>query len=150
LLQNSYPSLLKKAGYRTGFFGKYGVGTVSNTKSDSANFREDDLAAQVKAGFDVVEDTGFAYFEPSDSEHKHHQNQILAEKAERFIDSTPSDRPFCLSISFHAPHDGPGEGYHAESNMLGIYAQENPLAGPLVDEAAFKSLPLFLQNSEGR
>lgn len=153
VLQNTYPALLKEAGYRTGFFGKYGVGKLSNTKADGRPFREDDLAKQDKAGFDVIEDTGFAYYAPGDTRREHHNNKILAEKAERFIDSASKDQPFCLSISFHAPHaseTSDEDGYHAEPDMLVQYDQEPLTPGPLVTEAAYKSLPPFLQTSEGR
>lgn len=151
LQKNSYPFLLRNAGYRTGFFGKYGVGKVSNQKGDGAPFREDDLPAQDKAGFDVIEDTGFAYYASGDAERKHHNNEILAEKAERFIGTAPKDQPFCLSISFHAPHESSlDEGYRAEPDMLALYARDTLTPGPLVNEAALNSLPPFLQNSEAR
>lgn len=152
LLRNSYPALLKRAGYRTGFFGKYGVGKASNMKTDGVPFSADDLPLEDKAGFDVIKDVGFAYYQPGDVGQKHHNNETLAELAEGFIDSTPKDVPFCLSISFHAPHEGPGEndGYRAESDVLRLYAQKDLVPGPLVNEGAFKTLPHFLQNSEGR
>jgi arylsulfatase A-like enzyme len=152
LLKQTYPALLRHAGYRTGFFGKYGVGRVSNVKSDAKPFRVDELPPEDKAGFDVIEDTGFAYYEPGDIERKRHQNETLVEKAKQFIDSTPKSQPFCLSISFHAPHVDhvDGDVLRPEPDLLPLYAKDIFKQGPTLNEEAFETLPEFLQKSEGR
>ena len=87
-LLHSYPALLKKAGYRTGILGKWGMGMAGTEKI-----------------FDMCNawaDQG-AYFLDSDSG-KIHNSEWLAIKAREFFNSGKPDQPFCLTICFKAPH----------------------------------------------
>ena len=103
-LKKNYPLELRKNGYHTGFFGKFGIknnGDLSNIFSefevyDRNNKFEDHRGYYYKSiGKDTV-----------------HLTQYTGHKALAFIDNAPSDGPFCLSISFSAPHahDGAWEG----------------------------------------
>lgn len=141
-LQVSYPAVLQRAGYRTGFFGKYGVGAVDAT-GDSCNVHKN-------AGFDVMDDRGFAYFLPNDTEKRLHSNVHLAEQSEQFIRTASKSQPFCLSVSFNAPHGAVNDEMPAEEEMLALYADVQLRRGALCSEEAFSTLPVFLRESAGR
>jgi arylsulfatase A-like enzyme len=85
LFGRSYPMMLRKAGYYTGFTGKWGVGPVPTT------------------GYDFFK--GFpgqgAYYVPGNPKHL---TTIQADQAIEFLRSCPQHRPFCLGVSFKAPH----------------------------------------------
>ena len=82
---NTYPALLRANGYRTGFIGKFGVGNVMPTNA-----------------FDYWD--GFPgqgrYFA---SNNPVHLTRRMGDSALKFLRENDS-RPFCLSISFKAPH----------------------------------------------
>lgn len=90
----SYPLLLRQAGYRTGFIGKFGV------------MVEGLPHGLPRADFDSFD--GFAgqgdYFpRGKDGPHLDH---LMGDQALQFLrGAAEDDRPFCLSISFKAPHD---------------------------------------------
>jgi len=88
VITNTYPALLKKAGYRTGIFGKWGMGMAGTEKI-----------------FDVCNawaDQG-AYFLNTDNG-RIHNSEWLALKAIEFLGSGKSDQPFCLTVCYKAPH----------------------------------------------
>ena len=96
----SYPALLRKGGYYTGFIGKFGVEYYTFKGQASAKFdfwRAHDgwakffpkTAKNCKAYYDSDEDI---------------ITPVMGEGIARFLDGTPSDKPFCLSVSFSIPH----------------------------------------------
>jgi len=87
----SYFSLLKEAGYYNGFFGKFGV-----------NF-ENQLDTLL---FDVYrpKQQGGYFRLNKDGTQQEHLTDVMAEEAIDFIKNAPNEKPFALSISFHAPH----------------------------------------------
>jgi arylsulfatase A-like enzyme len=152
LLRNSYPVLLRRAGYRTGFFGKYGVGDIC--QSDAGKWLHDQVPAADREGFDEIDDFN-DYYAAADVNREHHNNQRIADKAAGFIRSTPPSQPFCLSLSFKAPHANDTDDlimgeYVAEPDMFELYCRDIFTQGPTVNDAAFKSLPAYIQTSESR
>jgi len=129
-LANSYPGVLRSAGYHTGFVGKWGLGG--------------ELPAEA---FDVFD--GFArqgqYFHERSGERRH-LTRLLGDSAVDFIETAPRDRPFCLSVSFKAPH-GPWEDHAPEfADIL----RDRPIAlPPSTTLAAADALPDFLRRSLG-
>jgi arylsulfatase A-like enzyme len=122
----SYPRLLQKAGYRTGFIGKFGF-AVSKDKIQNCPLNPDGTRDGRKQlwreerhmpadKFDVW--YGFPgqgrYF-PRDKGGKH-LTRIMGEQAREFLVSCKPDQPFCLSISFKAPH-GPNQPDPAYKDM---------------------------------
>ncbi len=105
LFEKSYPVLLRKAGYHTGFIGKFGF-ALSNKKVTDNSYVDTwyDLENIPTDAFDKW--YGFAgqgeYF-PKDKGGKH-LTRIMTEQAIEFLNERPGDRPFCLSISYKAPH----------------------------------------------
>ena len=87
VMDNTYFVLLKKAGYRTGMLGKWGIG-LEGTEDN----------------FDVFNAwaTQGNYFHDTDSG-KIHNSVWLAAKAREFL-SAASDQPFALTVCYKAPH----------------------------------------------
>jgi hypothetical protein len=81
--ERSYPMLMREAGYRTGFIGKWGVGN----QMPAARF-------DYFKGF-----PGQGVYFPKEGGGKHLTN-IMGEQATEFIDGSSEKQPFCLSISF--------------------------------------------------
>lgn len=84
----TYPMLLKQAGYRVGFIGKYGVG--------------DEMPEQA---FDYWKGfPGQGKYEHTDSAGNYvHLTRIMGDQAVEFLQSR-EEKPFCLSVSFKAAH----------------------------------------------
>ncbi len=130
-LQETYPMILKKAGYFTGFIGKWGVGATINSLQDRAGKEFDYWKA--------VEEQG-AYWPEGKS--GQHLTNIMTSQAQEFLDMAPRDRPFCLSVSYKAPH---GPWSEVEPGCLALYKKTKiPLSKTLSEEAA-ATLPDFLR-----
>ena len=151
-LAQTYPGRLKSAGYHLGFIGKWGVG---KPPQDLFDYNEG-WPGQNK------------YLNIKDGKFRH-LTSIMSDQAMEFLDSTPSDRPFSLSISFKAPHcqDGPPSRFlddpkfkglyqkypsqfFYDPRLAGLYADATIAPAPLSEPAFFESLPEFLQESENR
>lgn len=174
LLKNSYPAVLRRAGYRTGFFGKYGVGDYKEGDDQGDGIGPmPHMPAADAANFDVSEDFD-RYYDSKDVKREHHNNQMIAERAIAFVQSQPAHHPFCLSLSFKTPHANDVDDllmgqYVAEPDMYALYARDiftegptvndtyqpefasGPVGGvPKLNDASFKTLPEFLRTSESR
>ncbi len=135
----SYPALLRQAGYRTGFVGKFGVGVEPNV---------------VEQMFDVFEPLDRApYFKSLPDGTTRHISQIAGDKAIEFMRTQPKDQPFCLSISFNAPHaeDGDKENHYPWPRAVdGMYEDVTVPPPPLSDPKIFDGQPEFLRKSMNR
>ncbi|MBI1899512.1 MAG: sulfatase-like hydrolase/transferase, partial [Planctomycetia bacterium] len=132
----TYPALLRKAGYRTGFIGKYGVGKDMPEKE-----------------FDYWR--GFPgqgrYFTSGDDEHL---TDKQAHQALEFLDGCSAEQPFCLQISFKAAHCQDGEPWQTQfppaRRYLDLYADLQIPAPETATREEFSRLPAMLQTSEAR
>jgi len=89
-LSQTYPTLLRDAGYRIGFIGKYGVG--------KKNLPEEKF--DVWHGF-----PGQGRYEHQDETGKYkHLTRIMGDQAREFLAGCSKEQPFCLSVSFKAAH----------------------------------------------
>jgi alpha-L-rhamnosidase len=94
-MEESYPQLLREAGYYTGFFGKFGVNIAA--KNDLFDVMDDyDRNNQYK------DYRGF-YYKTINGDTVH-LTRYTGQQALDFIDDAPAEKPFCLSLSFSAPH----------------------------------------------
>lgn len=128
----TYPGLLRAAGYRTGFVGKYGVGDNAPPPAERFDYWR---------GF-----TGQGVYEGKDGVHI---TDRMTRQALEFLEDPDTDRPFCLSVSYKAPHhqDGDPRQYIPAARHRGLYADAVVAPPPGQD---FDALPPFLQRSEGR
>lgn len=94
-METAYPKLLKEAGYRVGFFGKYGV----NHKDLAGQFDEYD---SYDRNGQFKDRRGFFY--KTIGSDTVHLTRYTGQQALDFIDQANPDKPFCLSLSFSAPH----------------------------------------------
>ena len=146
MMEASYPRLLKQAGYRTGFIGKFGI-------------RIEDQEEMLPLLFDFYKPSpqSVPHFVTMADGTQRHSSEIKGDQAVEFLESQPSDQPFCLSISFNAVHavDGnltPGnEGHYPYPASAEKLYEGIPMPPPdLNDPAIFDSHPDFLKNSMNR
>ncbi|MCF7957913.1 MAG: sulfatase [Phycisphaerae bacterium] len=134
----SYPVLLRRSGYRTGFIGKFGC----KMQDDKEMF---DYKKVVR---------GPGYLKQPDGSVLE-STEVMGGLAKDFIQEN-DNRPFCLSVSFHASHanDGdttPGEGHYPfPKGVSHLYVGETMAAPDLSDPKYFDTLPEFLKKSMNR
>ena len=106
----SYPALLRKAGYRTGFAGKLGFAVTPEMEPNESDESWDRLPVREfdwwrgwlgQGSYVTAENERLAKF----AKDYPHTTRALGAAAQEFIrESAGKDQPFCLSISFKAPH----------------------------------------------
>jgi arylsulfatase A-like enzyme len=138
---NSYPTLLKKAGYYTGFFGKFGVEYPSfNTMFDQGENYDRNTKYKDHRG----------YFYKTLGKDTVHLTRYTSQKAMDFISSAPTDQPFCLSLSFSAPHahDPAVDQYFWQPEVDHLY-QDVVIPPPIMaSDADFMAQPAYVRNGE--
>ncbi|MDX9882665.1 MAG: sulfatase [Prolixibacteraceae bacterium] len=92
----TYPTLLKDAGYQIGFVGKYGIGTNTN-----------DVAPRFDYFFGSAEQP--KYKNTDENGNYIHYEELVEKHICQFLSTTSTDKPFCLSVSFKAPHVQDGD-----------------------------------------
>lgn len=135
LVKNTYPALLKQAGYQSGFFGKFGM--QMENRLDTTLF--DAFYSTRTDGYFRLQGAGW-------SEHIH-LTDLTTDKAIQFIESTSGNQPFCVSISYNAPHADdahPQQYFWATRNDELYKAQDIPLS-PLVADTFYQALPPFVK-----
>jgi arylsulfatase A-like enzyme len=136
LMENSYPALMRKSGYHTGFIGKFGIKVEKGA---------------IEAMFDPFHSTAYPYFKEVDGK-KRHLTDIHGDQALSFLRERPADRPFCLSLSFWAPHaeDNSTRQYFWPDSCNKLY-RDNVIPPPPTSEPEFfEALPDFFKNSFNR
>jgi arylsulfatase A-like enzyme len=140
--QTSYPTLLRKHGYRTGFIGKFGVGASADLKA---------------AMFDYFQPHGRnPYLKKQPDGTLRHESEIAGDRAIEFLRSNPAGQPFCLSVSFNAVHaeDGdkrPGIGHYPWPKAVdGMYDDLTVPPPRLSEPEVFQSQPELLKASLNR
>lgn len=138
-LAQTYPSLLKKAGYQIGFVGKYGIGTKAPKK-----------LFDYWTGFN-----GQGEYQTTDrAGNPIHLTRLICQQAITGIEKFQlSSKPFCLSISFKAPHaqDLAPEEFIYDNNFEGYYEKITiPHSNTHASSFFEKFPPFFKENNEGR
>ena len=100
----SYPMLLRKAGYTTAIAGKIGF-EVTDKPSKKGKLPQDDFdrwgAGPGQTNYQTAKNKSMAAY----AEKYPHSSRAYGAFGSDFIrESAEGDRPFCLSISFKAPH----------------------------------------------
>lgn len=142
-MENAYPKILKNAGYFTGFYGKFGV-----------NYKKLDELFDVHEDYDrngkYPDKRG--YFFKTIGTDTVHLTRYTGQKAIEFIENAPMDKPFCLSLSFSAPHahdNAPDQYFYDEqtSHWLENQKIEPPL---LAEDKFFMAQPKEVKNGFSR
>jgi len=134
-VEDSYPNLLKKAGYYSGFIGKFGV-----------NMPEPEALFDVFDWFWIEDDPdhpGFYHVDKKLDGETVHLTRYAGQKALDFIESAPRDRPFALSLSFNAPHahDDSEQQYFWQDEVGHLYEGMTMPDPALGDDEYFERLP---------
>jgi arylsulfatase A-like enzyme len=100
-LENSYPVLMRQAGYFTGFAGKVGFELKGEKFESLAPLFDQWAGGPGQTYYETAKNAGIAKYAP----HYPHSTRAYGAWAQEFIKSArQSGKPFCLSISFKAPH----------------------------------------------
>lgn len=137
-LDQTYPMLLCKAGYRVGFIGKYGVGR--NLPSDRFDYWR---------GF-----PGQGRYEHTDEQGNDlHLTQIMENQAVEFLQGSAGSEPFCLSMSFKSPHcqDNHPKQFLFDRRYESLYKDATIPVPKTGADSYFERFPeFFKKNNEGR
>jgi len=136
-MEKTFPFLLRKAGYFTGFIGKWGVG------NESASSYFDEWNGYLGQG---------DYWDPS-GQRKEHLTSYQSQKSLEFINKCQKiDRPFFLSVHTKAPHaqDDAADPYQADPQYSALYDGVTIPEPVTATESFYNRLPTLLQSSEGR
>jgi arylsulfatase A-like enzyme len=123
----TYPYLMRKAGYHMGFVGKWGLGgELPHTQYDFwAGYAGQGNYNQGKLG---------------------HLTDVQTQQTLKFLAQVPDDRPWCLQLSYKAPH-GPLEPKkdleHIYDNIVFPRAKTDTVE-------ALEALPLLIQRGPSR
>lgn len=134
----SYPAVLKRAGFRTGFVGKFGVNA-----GPGGTDRMFDSFVPLNRN---------PYFKKQSDGSQRHLTDITGDKAIEFLENCSDEQPFCLSVSFNASHaeDSDKENHYPwPQSENGLY-DDVTIPPPLVATDFWKQLPPFFHNSMHR
>ena len=137
MVNDSYPVQLRKAGYRTGFVGKFGV------KVGDATDKMFDEFMPLNRN---------PYFKKQPDGTLRHVTDIAGDRAIEFVKRSQKGQPFCLSVSFNAAHaeDSDKENHFPwPPNENGLY-EDTTIPPPLVRTDFWKDLPEFFHTAMHR
>jgi alpha-L-rhamnosidase len=134
-VEDSYPILLKNAGYYSGFYGKFGV-----------KIPESESLFDVFESFYVSDEEdrpGYYNVEKLLDGASVHLTRYVGQKALDFIETAPRDKPFALSLSFNAPHahDESEQQFFWQEEVDHLYQDMTMPAPSLGDDEYFERLP---------
>ena len=139
-LAKTYPALLKKAGYKLGFIGKFGVGTHP--------------PAELFDYWVNTEGGGLTqpnYINVDKNGHKIHDTDTIGHAIQQFLDvyGQREDQPFCLSVSFKAPHEQDKPRKYVIQPRYKDYYEDAVIPEPVTaDPKYWQQFPAFFQTDK--
>lgn len=132
----TYPALLRKAGYRVGFVGKYGLDEPPEPRDQFDDWR----------GF-LGQGKHFPQGEPGP-----HMTQVMTDQAREIIGAQSPAQPFCLSISYKSPHvdDPDPRQFLADPRDEHLYRDVRMPVPKTMDTRSIERFPIEIQGSEAR
>ncbi|WP_338874719.1 sulfatase [Spirosoma sp. SC4-14] len=137
-LAHTYPLLLKQAGYKIGFIGKYGVGT-QNQPSHSYDYWS--CTQKGQPDYEVLNAEGKLI----------HDTDTISHDIQTFLGRFANQAaPFCLSVSFKAPHelDGNPPTYVVQSRFRDLYSNVDIPQPLTADPKYWNSFPDFFRTDQ--
>lgn len=133
-VDESYPVLLREAGYRTGFIGKFGVGVPQGAKERMFDY--------------FIPLNRNPYFKKQPDGSLRHLTEIVGDRAIEFLRACRKDQPFCLSVSFNAAHaeDSDKKNHFPWPKAEDGLYEDLTIPPPLVSNDFWEQLPRFLQD----
>jgi len=132
----TYPALLRSAGFYSGFVGKYGIGQI----------RESD--------FDYAREYERVHWFPLPGGDSIHVTERNRKDALEFLKSRDTEKPFVLSVSFFATHaqDNHPDQYRYQPESEYLYRDVEIPVPATATEEYYRKLPPFIANdaNEGR
>ncbi|WP_068825369.1 sulfatase [Wenyingzhuangia fucanilytica] len=142
-MQNSYPKVLKEAGYYTGLYGKFGV-----------KYKHLDSLYNIYENYDLRYDRKdiTSYYYKTLGKDTVHLTRYTGEKALEFIKKAPSDKPFCLQLSFSAPHasDNTVEQYYWQEENNHVLENTTIPDANISEDKYFDRLPQRVKDGFNR
>jgi arylsulfatase A-like enzyme len=142
-MDSAWPVMLRRAGYRTAFFGKFGV-------------KYPDMDKQ----FDVHEDYDRnnkyndrrGYFFKTIGTDTVHLTRYTGQQGVDFINSQMGDKPFCLQLAFSAPHahDGAPDQYFSQPEFDTMFRYVVVPRPPMSEDAYFNEQPAAVRSGFNR
>lgn len=133
---DTYPGRFRSAGYVNAFVGKYGVGKPPVDQ------------------FEFIRTYEGRHWYPDGQGGRIHITERNAQDSLEFLKTRPKDKPFCLSVSFFAPHaeDRAPEQYLPQPWSAKHYQGKTVPVPKLASDKALANLPYFLsdEKNEGR
>ena len=143
-LTELFPDLLRDAGYRTGFYGKWHAKMPKGFKPDE-HFDEYERIFRRP------------YFKTMPDGSKRHETELIADRGIEFLKSqSENDQPFCLNLWFNAGHAEdndrvPGTGHFPWPKAMDGKYDDFEIPEPrLSDPAIWEAHPEFLKTSNHR
>ncbi|MBN2293010.1 MAG: sulfatase [Pirellulales bacterium] len=140
----SYPAVLRRAGYRTGMIGKFGINVADGKKS-------------INEMFDFFRPIGRnPYFKKMPDGSLRHETELCGDAAVKFLRSQKASQPFCLQVCFNASHAEdndrrPGIGHFPWPKAVDGMYDDVPMPKPRLGDAKyFNAAPEFLRDSMNR
>ncbi|WP_394796536.1 sulfatase [Armatimonas sp.] len=135
--QQTFPALLRQAGYRTGFLGKFAIGAPQPNNALSLPAEQFDLWY----GFPQM----IAFKQVIDGKPRY-LTTVMTDKAVAFLKETKKEQPFCLIVALKEPH-GPLDYFDPEYKDPYTNATIPPPKN--LNRASFEALPKAVQGSLG-
>jgi arylsulfatase A-like enzyme len=135
-LQKSYPILLKNAGYKIGFVGKYGVGL--NHPIDYFDYWS--CSKKEQPDYTLINRQG----------KKIHNTDSVGHDIEIFLNKFSQQGPFCLSVGFKAPHelDGKPPTFPTQERFDNLYKNITIPLPETADPKYWNSFPDFFRTEQ--
>jgi arylsulfatase A-like enzyme len=135
-VDRSYPIVLRRAGYRTGFVGKFGVAAEKGV---------------AKEMFDFAKFTSLPHVQTIDGAERH-MTEVEGEHVVEFLRGVKTDRPFCLAWCPWAPHadDGNPKQYFWPPAVDDLYKDVKIPVPETAAPSYYESQPDFLKNTMSR
>ncbi|MGB3798967.1 MAG: sulfatase-like hydrolase/transferase, partial [Lewinella sp.] len=143
-LAGAYPAALREAGYHTGFYGKYGI----RYEGEDRMFDEYETYDRNNA---YADHRGY-YYKTIDGDTVH-LTRYTGQQALDFVDRhADSEKPFCLSLSFSAPHahDAAADQYFWQSETDQLLTDLDVPPPALGAQENFDALPPAVRDGFNR
>ncbi|MCE7065908.1 sulfatase [Dyadobacter sp. CY326] len=135
-LAETYPALLKKAGYKLGFIGKWGI---SVQKQPDSLYDYWASAKEGQPAYELVNKSGKVI----------HHTDSVAKDVQQFLGQYAGKEPFCLAVSFKAPHelDGNPPKYPIQERFKDLYKNISIPEPETADPKYWNSFPDFFRTN---
>ncbi len=142
-MQVAYPKVLKEAGYKTAFYGKFGV-VYQNKEALFDEYEDYDR----NNSFDDKR----GYFYKTIGDDTVHLTRYTGQQALDYIDQADKNEPFCLSLSFSAPHahDRAADQYFWQCSTDPLLQNVEVPKAAISDDKYFEALPQSVKDGFNR